>query len=165
MRLTRIRVTITAKLRKGSFEDVASFFGLLRRELGPGRYSEAFPLMLTDNEPYFARHGEIEGRDEEWRPLARVFYCHPYPSWEKSSVKATNGRVRGFVPKGEFVDSWTAAEVASIGARMNRRAQEALGGATPEELFRRVHGDAAWEALKRASAEWARRCDESGKLR
>lgn len=164
LRNVRTRVTLTAKLRKGSAGDVASFFGLLREKLGPEGYARAFPVLLTDNEPCFSCREAIELDPVTGEVLASVFYCHPYASTEKGSVEATNGRIRDVIPKGESVDDWKAEEVSKVGFRMNGRRNRDLGSATPKEAFCEVYGEDAYRAIEEAFAEWDGSCDKSGKL-
>ena len=157
MRNVRTRVTITAKLRKGSSADVASFFGLLREALGPEGFARVFPVLLTDNDPCFWCREQIESDPATGEAISAVFYCHPYSSTEKASVEATNGVIRGTVPKGESVDDWKAEEIARIGLRMNARRNRNLGSMTPEEAFSAVYGEGAYRAIVRALDEWGRK--------
>ncbi len=65
---------------------------------------------------------------------ARVFFCHPYHSWEKGSVEKMNQMIRRFIPKGTNIARVSEKKIAWIQEILNGRPYKCLGFYTPEEV-------------------------------
>lgn len=69
---------------------------------------------------------------------AKIFFCHPYHSWERGTNENTNGLVREYFPKRTDFALISAAEVARVEALLNCRPRKRLGYLTPLEVFKRA---------------------------
>jgi IS30 family transposase len=78
---------------------------------------------------------------------ARIYFAHPYASWERGLNENTNGLVRQYFPKGSDLAKVTEAEVQRVAALLNNRPRKTLGYRTPNEIFFKQH-----ELLTSASA-------------
>lgn len=75
-----------------------------------------------------------------WRELevllnTRIYFTHPYHSWEKGLVENTNRWIRCFVPKRRDIESVTKEELNEIHAFLNDRPREVIGFKTPTEYY------------------------------
>lgn len=75
-----------------------------------------------------------------WRELqvllnTRIYFTHPYHSWEKGLVENTNRWIRCFVPKRRNISSVTQEELDSIHAFLNDRPRECIGFRSPREYY------------------------------
>ncbi len=84
----------------------------------------------TDNDLLFARHEELEKE-----LLMRIFFCHPYHSWEKDTVENTNGEIRVFFPKGSDVSKYPPSFFQNIENKLNDRFMKCLEFRTPKEAL------------------------------
>ncbi len=67
-----------------------------------------------------------------WRELevllnTRIYFTHPYHSWEKGLVENTNRWIRCFVPKRRDIETVTEKEIEEILSFLNDRPRECLG--------------------------------------
>jgi len=105
------------------------------------RIQQRFPeikTVTTDNDLLFARHQEIE------QLLGiKIYFCHPYHSWEKGTIENTNGVIRRDIPKGSDVSHYSKRCMKSLEAKLNRRPMECLKDRTPQEVLdrhrKRIH--------------------------
>jgi IS30 family transposase len=78
-----------------------------------------------------------------WRELevllhARIYFTHPYHSWEKGLVENTNRWIRCFVPKRRDIGSVTEEEMYEIHTFLNERPRECIGFRTPSSYYSRI---------------------------
>jgi len=66
---------------------------------------------------------------------ARIYFAHPYASWERGLNENTNGLLRQYFPKGCDLAKLTDAEVQRVAALLNNRPRKTLGYRTPYEVF------------------------------
>lgn len=104
--------SIIARLPKGKDAD-----GLPRvayRELLP--YMGYIRSITTDNGTEFARHRELA------KALGtKIYFTHPYASWEKDLIEYTNKLYRQYIPKGVRFDSYTDQQIKQIQYKINAR--------------------------------------------
>ena len=97
------------------------------------RIKERFPEMETmtlDNDILFRMH----------RTLAsllglKIYFCHPYHSWEKGSIENANRFIRNYIPKGSNLSLYTKREIALVERKCNDRFMECLNYKTPSEAL------------------------------
>lgn len=65
----------------------------------------------------------------------RVYFAHPYCSWERGLNENTNGLVRQYFPKKTDFVKLSATDVQRVQARLNNRPRKTLGFRTPNEVF------------------------------
>lgn len=76
----------------------------------------------------------------KWRDLeaglkARIYFCHPYHSWEKGLVENTNRWIRQFVPKKTNLALLSESEIQRIQDWLNHTPRQCLGGRTAYEMM------------------------------
>jgi transposase, IS30 family len=69
----------------------------------------------------------------------RVFFCHPYHSWERGTVENTNGIIRRYIPKGVSIDTLSDEYIAAIEYRLNTTPRKCLQYLTPYEMMHKLH--------------------------
>ena len=75
-----------------------------------------------------------------WRELevllnTRIYFTHPYHSWEKGLVENTNRWIRCFVPKRRDISSVTEEDLNEIHSFLNDRPRECIGFRSPREYY------------------------------
>jgi IS30 family transposase len=66
---------------------------------------------------------------------ARVYFAHPYASWERGLNENTNGLVRQYFPKKYDFAMITDKELQRVEDLLNNRPRKTLGYRTPNEVF------------------------------
>ena len=67
----------------------------------------------------------------------KVYFCHPYHSWERGSNENTNGLLRFYFPKKMDFGELTQSQLDWAVDRINNRPRKRLGYRTPRELMKR----------------------------
>ena len=93
------------------------------------RFAQVFKTITADNGPEF----ETFSRVETWG--TRIYFAHPYSSWERPRNERHNGMLRNYIPKGESIEQYTDEEILSFADALNSRPRRVLGYHTPEDLF------------------------------
>jgi len=86
--------------------------------------------ITTDNDIAFTCWRELEALLH-----TRIYFTHPYHSWEKGLVENTNRWIRCFVPKRRDIESVTEEELHEIHAYLNDRPRECIGFRSPREYY------------------------------
>ena len=68
---------------------------------------------------------------------ARIYFAHPYCSWERGTNENTNGLIRQYVRKGKDIRVLPTKALARAAARLNNRPRKRLGYQTPSEVLRK----------------------------
>lgn len=97
------------------------------------KIQRCFPEMKTitlDNDILFKMHKTLS-------TLLRIkiYFCHPYHSWEKGSVENVNKFIRRYIPKSSDLSLYNKREISLIERRCNKRFMECLNFATPDEML------------------------------
>jgi IS30 family transposase len=88
--------------------------------------------ITYDNGTEFARHKDVA------RDLGvKIYFAHPYHSWERGLNEHTNGLLRQYFPKGAFLTDFTAQQVAKAVKQINNRPRKCLDYQTPAEAYSR----------------------------
>ena len=86
--------------------------------------------ITYDNGREFAGHKGME-KDLD----AKVYFAHPFSSWERGTSEQTNGLLRQYFPKKRSLAHVSAKEIAHALGRLNHRPRKCLGYRTPHEVF------------------------------
>lgn len=70
----------------------------------------------------------------------KVYFCHPYCSYERGSNENCNGLLRRFFPKGTDWSKIEDKEIEKAEYLINTRPRKRFGGHTPAEMFFRETG-------------------------
>ena len=86
--------------------------------------------ITYDNGREFAAHKAMETDLQ-----ARIYFAHPYASWERGTNENTNGLLRQYFPKKRSLAKVTDWEIAHAEQRLNHRPRKCLGFRTPHEVL------------------------------
>lgn len=97
------------------------------------RIKQRFPelrTITTDNDILFAQHVILA------KTLAvKIYFCHPYHSWEKGTVENTNGVIRRDIPKGGDISKYSKRFIERLEQKLNRRPMKILDYRTPQMIL------------------------------
>jgi IS30 family transposase len=100
------------------------------RSLFGEQFSQVFKTITGDNGSEFANLSTLENETD-----TKVYFTHPYSSFEKGTNERHNGLIRRFIPKGNRISNYTSSDIAFIEEWMNTLPRRILDYQTPEDLF------------------------------
>lgn len=93
-------------------------------------YIHKIRSITTDNGSEFAEHLLIAKRLK-----TKIFFAHPYSSWEKGCIEYHNKLIRQYIPKGTNFDSITDQMLKEIVIKINKRPRMKLDYSSPVAEF------------------------------
>ncbi len=122
----KLRVTFISIIFKVTIKNIHHAFLRIKK-----RFPE-IRTISTDNDILFKYHKKLA------KLLGvRIYFCHPYHSWEKGSVENTNGVIRRSIPKGSDLSRYSPYFIRKIEQKLNRRIMECINYLTPRETLER----------------------------
>jgi IS30 family transposase len=103
------------------------------------RYGAIFPRVFrtitVDNGVEFSDCAGIERSALNPGARTKLYYCHPYSSFERGSNENQNKLVRRWIHKGSPIENYTDADIEYIETWMNNYPRRLLGGKASSDLF------------------------------
>ena len=130
----KTREEIIRKMPDRTQASVKRVLDQLERKYGK-KFPEKFKTMTTDNGPEFLNSKELESSViRQGKKRLKIFYAHPYSSWERGSNENANRLIRRFIPKGTDIDRYTDEEIRRIEYWMNNYPRKIHGYKTAKEM-------------------------------
>jgi IS30 family transposase len=120
----KIRASFIERIIKVTIENVHKAFLKIK---------ERFPEMATittDNDILLQKYKELEKLID-----VKIYFCHPFHSWEKGTIENTNGCIRKDIPKGSDISKYSKKFILKIEEKLNRRAMECINHLKPSEAL------------------------------
>ena len=86
--------------------------------------------ITVDNGKEFCDHKHIAAKLQ-----ARIYFAHPYASWERGLNENTNGLIRQYFPKKYEFARISDKDLQQVQDLLNNRPRKTLGYRTPNEVF------------------------------
>ena len=118
----KLRVVFLELIHQVTIDEVHEAFARIKKR---------FPEMRTltiDNDLLFQMHKTLEKLLD-----VKIYFCHPYHSWEKGSVENRNKIIRKCIPKGSDLSPYGKDEIKVVERYLNDRYLKCLRYATPRE--------------------------------
>ena len=144
----KLRILINANYGYGDYHLVLDY---IRRKGQPDRTPEQMrqdiDVFLRECRKEYRKAGLDNGSEfadaeglqrsiiNEGEKRTKVYYCHPYSSWERGTNEVTNKMIRRKIPKGTNFDDRTEEEVESIENWINGYPRKIHGYHSAGELF------------------------------
>lgn len=125
----KTRQYLTRKIAGKTAPAVMAAIADLRQEYGE-HFANVFKTITSDNGQEFAELSLLEDSTE-----TKVYFTHPYSSFERGTNERHNGLLRRFIPKGHPIAAYSIDEIAFIEDWCNHLPRKILGYSTPAELF------------------------------
>ena len=120
------RYTLIVKLKARNSSEVAKMFSKILNKLNPILKKS----MTYDNGIEMAKHQEITKKTG-----VKIYFAHPYSSWERGTNENTNGLIRRYLPKGTDFNKIPLKELLIIQEKLNNRPRKIIGFKTPKEII------------------------------
>ena len=103
-----------------------------------GTFARLFKTMTADNGSEFADwQGMERSCCNDGGKRTKMYFCHPYSSFERGSNENCNKLIRRFIPKGAKIAEYSEEEIERIICWVNQYPRRILGGKASGDLFGR----------------------------
>lgn len=130
----KTRKEIIIELKRHTTEEVVKAINRLERKWGKLFY-RIFKTVTVDNGSEFADFEGLEKALNRKGNRLKIYYCHPYSSYERGTNENENKMIRRHVPKGTDIDTLPKGTTEYIENWMNNYPRRIFDYATAEERF------------------------------
>lgn len=120
------RYTIIVKLKSRKANEVAKMFSKRINQL----HQKLRKSMTYDNGIEMAKHQKITQKTG-----MKIYFAHPYSSWERGTNENTNGIIRRDLPKGTDFNLINEKELLKLEQKLNNKPRKIIGYKTPKEIL------------------------------
>lgn len=133
-RKTRNEIIIGVPNRKA--ETIVKAVDALERKLGARKFRLIFKSITFDNGTEFAAADMLERSCiNKTIPRTKVYFCHPYSSWERGSNEHVNGMIRRKHPKGTDFSKVSKEQLAATEKWVNEYPRKIFGYKSSAIMF------------------------------
>lgn len=129
----KTRSEIVVKLPDQKAASVVEALNRLERSYG-SLFPELFKTITVDNGVEFSDCAGMEKSIGDGQ-RTKVYYCHPFSSWERGSNENNNRLIRRHIPKGTDIDRYTDKEIRKIEDWINGYPRGIFGYRTSAQEF------------------------------
>ena len=133
-RLTRKEIII--QIATQSVQEVVKSLNRLEHRYGR-KFKSIFKTITVDNGTEFSNCQGIEKSIYGKGNRTKVYYCHPYSSWERGTNERINREIRRLIPKGTNLANVTEAQIRYVEEWVNNYPREIFDFETSNERFAR----------------------------
>ena len=93
-------------------------------------YKSNILSITSDNGTEFAEHEKIAKALD-----TKIYFAHPYSSWEKGLIEYSNKLIRQYIPKKSNFNDFSNQDISMIQKKINARPRKNLNFCRPFEVF------------------------------
>ena len=128
------REQIIYKMPDQTQESVIRILDTLERKHGK-HFKEKFKTITVDNGSEFLNFKDMERSIKKpGKQRTKIYYAHPYSSWERGTNENSNKLIRRFIPKGTDIGKISKRKIKYIEKWMNNYPRRILGYKSPNDL-------------------------------
>ncbi|OBQ54909.1 transposase, partial [Tamlana sp. s12] len=120
------RYTLIVKLKSRKADEVAKMFSKKLKQLN----EKLRKSMTYDNGIEMAKHQYITQKTG-----MKIYFAHPYSSWERGTNENTNGIIRRDLPKGTDFNIISEKQLLILEQKLNNKPRKIIGFKTPKEVL------------------------------
>jgi len=110
----------------------------IEKRYGPRLFRQIFKTITVDNGSEFLDFAALEASGCSHQRRTRIFYAHPYASWERGSNENGNRMIRRFVAKGRDIVCFTRQTIREIETWINNYPRRILNLGAGQESYLRA---------------------------
>lgn len=130
LQIVEIKFLFMFVLENQTADEVIKNLKKFKNNFTKERFDKLIDILLTDNGHEFIN---LEKLKEAIDPK-KVFYCHPYSSYEKSSIENNHELIRRVIPQGVSLKCYTQEDINLLCSNINSLYREALDNNCPFDL-------------------------------
>lgn len=131
----KTRQTIIIKLKNRKSKTILMAINKLEKKYGTEKFKKIFKSITFDNGVEFARFKDIEKKKNSKESRTKVYFAHPYCSWERGTNERHNRIIRKFIPKGKPMEDYSIKFINFIENVINNSSKKVLGYKSSQNLF------------------------------
>ena len=126
------------KIKGKSQKYVIKELNKLERRIGAKNFREKFKTITVDNGTEFLAHEQMEKSFQNKIKRTKIYYAHPYSSWERGSNENTNKLIRRFIPKGSNIGNYAKEEIQRIQHWINNYPRKLFNGKSANIMLNEI---------------------------
>lgn len=131
----KTRTPIMELMPDRTLESTAAALDRIERRFGSRLFRKIFRTITVDNGGEFADAERLEQSALTKGKRTKIYYCHPYCSYERGSNENENKMIRRHFPKGTDFGKVTAAQVKRVERWIANYPRKILGWKTSAIMF------------------------------
>lgn len=131
------RQELIFKIKSKTQEQVIKVLDRLERRYG-SNFSKIFKTITSDNGSEFLDFEGMESSIKKEGKRTKIYYAHPYCSWERGTNENINRMIRRFIPKGADISKYSTKEIERIQHWINNYPRRILGYKSSNDLFKNI---------------------------
>jgi IS30 family transposase len=129
----KTRQEIIRKIASKKQEAVIKALNSIERKYDK-KFKEKFKTITVDNGSEFLDYKGMEKSIDKKSQRTKIYYAHPYSSWERGSNENNNKLIRRFIPKGVDISKITNKEIKRIEHWINNYPRRIFNYRTANEM-------------------------------
>ncbi len=126
----KTRYLITMDLKDKTEKSVIDAMAKLRKLYG-NKFNKVFKTITSDNGSEFSTLSSLENTSKG----VKIYFTHPYSSFERGSNERHNGMLRRFIKKGKAISDYDVDYIFQIEHWCNTLPRKILNYNTPDNMF------------------------------
>lgn len=132
------RQELIFKIKDHTSGSVLGSLDALERKIGTPAFRKTFLSITCDNGSEFADFAALEKSCRTKGNRTKLYYCHPYSSWERGTNENINRMIRRWIPKGDDIGLYSKQEIAAIQDWINSYPRKIFGGLSANDLLQMI---------------------------
>lgn len=125
------RREIIMKMKDRSASSTVKCLNKLYRSYGSMAFRKIFKTITVDNGNEFSDYKNMTKYNK-----TKIYYCHPYSSWERGSNENANKLIRRFIKKGEDISQYTDRQIKDIENWINNLPRKIFNGLSSNDMLK-----------------------------
>ncbi len=138
------RIELLELLKDGTTKEVVKALDRIERFVGEKSFRENFKTITVDNGVEFSDCVGMERSRRNKIDRTKIYYCHPYSSYERGSNENQNKLVRRHIPKSMDFQAATRNQVKEIETWINDYPRKMFGGKSARRKYLEILGEEFW---------------------
>lgn len=130
----KTRYEIIFRCKDKTSKSVVKAINKLERQYS-ALFPDVFKTITVDNGTEFSSYLALEKSVLKKKNRTKVYFCHPYSSWERGSNEIQNAFIRRFVPKGTKIETISDTRLKEIQEYINTYPREIFNFNNSKALF------------------------------
>lgn len=130
------RDEILIKMPDRTSKSVIHALNRLERRMGTPAFRQTFRSITCDNGVEFSDFKSIESSCRTKGQRTKLYYCHPYSSWERGTNENINRMIRRWIPKGDNIGLYSTDEIRQIQDWINSYPRPMFHGLSSQDMAR-----------------------------
>lgn len=131
----KTRREIVRLMKDHTADSVVKALDGIEKKLGASMFRKLFQTITVDNGSEFQNCEGMERSRSGKGKRTKIYYCHPYSSYERGSNENQNKMIRRHYPKGVSFERVTVADIEKLEIWINQYPRAIFGYSSSADLF------------------------------